>query len=224
MFWSRRLVIVAIAAATVLGAGAYAIVQLATDAPDTRADVRVVQPGAPGQPGRTLSREELSTLSPPSFTAADTQFMQRMTTHHAQALEMTALVAARHRSPDLPVLAERITISQRDEIAQMQRWLAERGLPVPTPHASHPRHDALMPGMLSDAELGRLGTARGGDFDRLFLELMIRHHQGALTMVRELYSTGGGLEPAIDRFAREVEADQRIEIRRMQELLARLRS
>lgn len=223
MLWSRRLVIVAIAAATAVGAGTYALVRLAADEPEAGTDVRVVQPGAPGQPGRTLSREELSRLSPPAFTAADTLFMQRMTTHHAQALEMTALVAARHKSPDLPVLAERITISQRDEIAQMQRWLTDRGLPVPTPHASHPGHDTLMPGMLSDDELGRLATARGGEFDRLFLELMIRHHQGALSMVRELYATGGGLEPEVDRFAREVDADQRIEIRRMQELSARLR-
>jgi len=224
MLWSRpRVAAVTAAAAAVLGAGVYGVVQVTHDEPGTQPPpARVVQPGAPGQPGRTLSPDEVAKLSPPAFTAADTLFVQRMIPHHAQALEMTALVAARHQSPDLPRLAERITISQRDEIALMQRWLTERSLAVPTPHANHAGHDTLMPGMLNDEQLRDLANARGAAFDRLFLELMIRHHQGALTMVAELYATGGGGEPATDRFARDVNADQNIEIRSMQDLLGRL--
>ena len=197
---NRRLVLFA-AAAVAVGLGVVAVVALVDDDPPVTP--RVVQPGAPGQPGRTLSPEELASLAPPAYTAADTVFVQRMIPHHAQALEMTALVAGRSASPELPPLAGRITTSQRDEIAQLQRWLTERGLAVPAPHASHPGHDQLMPGMLNDAQLESLRRARGTEFDRLFLDLMIRHHQGALAMVRELYATGGGLEPASDRFARD---------------------
>jgi uncharacterized protein (DUF305 family) len=222
MLSSRRLVVSAVAATVALGSVLIVAFQLTGDSPDEAPGTRVVQPGAPGQPGRTLSKDELSTLLPPTHTAADTLFMQRMIPHHAQALEMTALVKGRGGSPDLPLLAERIEISQRDEIALMQRWLAERGEEISAPHASPAGHHDLMPGMLNDEQLGQLKQARGAEFDRIFLESMIHHHQGALTMVQELYATGGGLEPASDRFAREVTADQSIEIRRMQDLLAQL--
>jgi uncharacterized protein (DUF305 family) len=217
----RRLVTVAVVAALALGVVAFVAVQLIERSPQRPASVRVVQPGAPGQSGRTLSQDELSSLAPPGFTAADTLFMQRMILHHGQALDMTALIEGRAASPDLPPLAARIEVSQRDEIEQMRRWLTERGQPVPGSPGSHAEHGA-MPGMLTPAELARLGQARGTIFDRLFLELMIRHHEGALTMVRELYASGGGLESASDRFAREVDADQSIEISRMRELLSRL--
>jgi uncharacterized protein (DUF305 family) len=218
----RRLVIVAVAGAVAIGLAVLVGVQLAQNGPDDSTGPRVVQPGAPGQSGRTLSPEELANLSPPAHTAADTLFMQRMIPHHAQALEMTALVAGRTQSADLPLLAERIEVSQKDEITQMQRWLSDRGVSIPTPHANHPGHDTLMPGMLNDEQLAQLERARGTEFDRLFLQLMIRHHQGALVMVQQLYAAGGGLEPASDRFAREVNADQTIEINRMQDLLADL--
>jgi uncharacterized protein (DUF305 family) len=132
---------------------------------------------------------------------------------------MTALVEERTESEDLPLLAERIAISQDDEIAQMERWLAERGEEVAA--ADHEEHE-LMPGMLTDDQLHQLDQASGASFDRLFLGRMIAHHQGALQMVDDLYGAGGGLEPAADRFAREVAADQSIEIRRMEELLGSL--
>ncbi|WP_233257708.1 DUF305 domain-containing protein [Micromonospora sp. S4605] len=106
---------------------------------------------------------------------------------------MTALVPDRADSQEVSLLAQRIETSQRDEIAQMQRWLTERGEQVPGPHAQHAGHDAVMPGMLTPEQLGRLGRARGAEFDRLFLDLMIRHHNGALTMVEQLYAAGGGL-------------------------------
>ncbi|MEV0806919.1 DUF305 domain-containing protein [Micromonospora sp. NPDC050200] len=181
-----------------------------------------VQPGAPGQPGRSLSANELSQLSPPKFTAADTLFIQGMIPHHAQALQMTALLSARTTNPDVTMLGKRIDVSQRDEITRMQRWLDERSVPSTGPQAGHAGHK-LMPGMLTGEQFDQLKQARGAEFDRLFLTFMIRHHQGALAMVEELYATGGGLEPASDQFAREVNADQSIEIQRMQELLAKMR-
>jgi uncharacterized protein (DUF305 family) len=187
----------------------------------------IVQPGAPGQPSRTLSADELAELEPPAHTDADVAFMQGMIQHHAQALLMTSLVPTRTDSRDVPLLAGRMEISQEDEIRQMRSWLEERGEEAPALHRAHGHaHGALvgarMPGMATEAELKRLRAARAAAFDRLFLELMIRHHKGALTMVRELNLSGGGLEPNVGAFARHVEADQAIEIARMQELLAKL--
>ncbi|MEV4811651.1 DUF305 domain-containing protein [Micromonospora avicenniae] len=225
MFSSRRrIVIAAVAAAVVLGASVFAVVQLTDDAPEGPvAAPRIVQPGAPGQSGRVLSPAEQSKLpAPPKHTEADTQFMQRMIAHHVQALDMTALVADRSVSKDVSLIAKRIETSQRDEIAQMQQWLTDRGEQLPGPHEHHAEHDAVMPGMLTPEQLAQLVKARGEQFDRLFLDFMIRHHEGALTMVQQLYAAGGGLEPASDRFAREVNADQGIEIRSMRELQARL--
>ena len=200
-----------------LGAAVLVSLQLADDP----AGARVVQPGAPGQAGRTLSPGDVGAITPPAHNAADTLFMQQMIPHHAQALEMAALVDNRSRSAGLPLLAERIAASQQTEIDQMQAWLTERDEEVPAAHDHHagPQHE-LMPGMLTEDQLDRLAAARGAEFDRLFLEFMIYHHQGALAMVQQLYATGGGLEPASDRFAREVTADQNIEIGRMQTMLA----
>jgi len=187
----------------------------------------IVQPGAPGQGSRTISADELSEFEAPPFVKADVSFMQGMIHHHAQALRMTALVAKRSAGTGLPLLAERMDISQESEIEQMKRWLRQRRQRVPavgsSHHHVHGSTEALMPGMLREDELRRLERARGRAFDTLFLRFMIRHHQGALTMVRRLYDSGGGAEPEADAFARHVEADQRVEIARMQELLAESR-
>ena len=160
-----------------------------------------------------------------AYTAADVRFVQRMIAHHAQALAMTALVPSRTGRPDVRLLAERIEISQRSEIALMQDWLRRRGEPVPDPVAHDAPHDAhhggsadsaLMPGMLTPLEMERLAAAEGADFERLFLELMIRHHEGALTMVAEPFpAPGAGEEPEIFNLASDVDADQRAEIRRL---------
>ena len=153
------------------------------------------------------------------------RFMQGMIGHHAQALAMAALVPARSSHEQIHLLAERIAVSQRDEIATMQQWLRERGAEVPSgdPHAHHGDH-ARMPGMLSEAELAALAAATGTAFDRSFLELMIRHHEGALVMVAELFaSLGAAQEPATYALVADVDADQRAEIARMQALLERLR-
>lgn len=159
----------------------------------------------------------------PEYTPADVTFMQGMIPHHRQALAMTALVLERTSSEKLRLLAERIEVSQTDEITQMSRWLEERGEEVPAPVANHHGHGELMPGMLTEEEMARLAAASGESFDRLFLELMIRHHLGALMMVGELLSTpGAGQEVDAYRIASEIDSDQRIEIQRMERMLATL--
>ncbi|MEU7960874.1 DUF305 domain-containing protein [Micromonospora humida] len=218
----RRVVVSGVVATAVLGAAVGVAVWAGRDDPAYQPPTsRVVQPGAPGQPGRQLSGTDLSQVSPPGFTAADSRFVQGMIPHHTQALAMTALLAGRTTSPDVTLLAKRIEVSQGDEIARMRAWLAERNVPAAGGHDGA-AHDALMPGMLTAAQFDQLKQARGAEFDRLFLTAMIRHHQGALTMVEQLYAAGGGLEPASDQFAREVNADQGIEIQRMQQMLAKL--
>lgn len=180
-------------------------------------DVRTVQPGAPGEPGRELTDEELAAVEAPGHTAVDTAFMQAMLAHHAQALEMTGLVAERTDTDETVLLAERITISQEAEIELIEQWLTDRGEAVPDPE--HHEQHASMRGMATPDQLTALGAARGPAFDAQFLRLMIAHHQGAVTMVEELYDSGGGVEPAADSVARGVEADQSIEILRMTDML-----
>ncbi len=195
--------------------------------PATETAPNIVQPGAPGQGSKTLSAEELSELEVPTFVDADVLFMQGMILHHAQALRMTALVPKRAAGGEIPLLAERMDISQKSEIEQMQRWLRQRGQSVPALTGGHQHaHGSggkLMPGMLTEQQLTRLGDARGKAFNKLFLTSMIHHHQGALVMVQNLYAANGGAEPESDAFARHVDADQQIEIARMQQLLAELR-
>jgi uncharacterized protein (DUF305 family) len=141
---------------------------------------------------------------------------------------MTDLVPDRHQSDDIALIARRIELSQRAEIALMKDWLKARDervmLAMPGDHGQgshdHASMGALMPGMLTPTQFDRLEAARGGEFDRLFLELMIQHHRGALVMVRELRAAGGAVEVEGASFAAHVEADQRIEIARMREMLA----
>ena len=147
---------------------------------------------------------------------ADTEFMQGMIGHHAQALDMVALLETRSTDPGMKMLALRIKVSQQDEIKFMRRWLAERGETVPDEHAHHAHDYKLMPGMLSPEEMAKLGAAKGPEFDRLFLEYMIKHHDGALLMVNELFKKdGAGQQPDVHAFASDVIADQQMEIDRM---------
>jgi uncharacterized protein (DUF305 family) len=180
----------------------------------------IVQPGAPGQASRVITANKAADLSHVEYTAADVRFMQGMIGHHQQAIEMTALLSSRTARDDMRKLALRIEVSQADEIKMMQRWLEVRGQPVPDPHAMHVHGATLMPGMLTAEEMARLAAAKGAEFDRLFLEGMIKHHGGALTMVQELFSTpGAGQESEIFAFASDVDADQRMEIDRMDAML-----
>jgi len=183
---------------------------------------KIVQPGAPGQPTREISAEHAADESAVRHTAADASFMQGMIGHHAQALEMVALVAERSRNEDLKRLALRIDVSQRDEMQMMREWLTRRDEAPPDPHAHHTGH--LMPGMLSAAQMTALAATQGSAFDRLFLEGMIQHHGGALAMVRDLFATpAAGQEPEIFDFASDVEADQAMEIARMRAMLKELK-
>ena len=181
----------------------------------------LIQPGAPGQASRAIAPDKASDQSHVQFTAADVRFMQGMIGHHAQALEMTALVPSRTARADLKTLAMRIEVSQADEIKMMERWLQARRQTVPGPHAMHMHGATLMPGMLTPEQMNALTTAKGTAFDRLFLEGMIQHHGGALTMVHDLFATpGAGQEADIFGFASDVDADQRAEIDRMRSMLA----
>jgi uncharacterized protein (DUF305 family) len=192
-----------------------------SSAPDGPA---IVQPRAPGQASQIISATKATDQSAVRFTPADVRFMQGMIGHHAQALEMAALVPSRTESGDLRKLALRIEVSQADEIKMMQHWLESRGQDVPAPHAMHAHGATLMPGMLTADEMTRLADATGVAFDRLFLTGMIKHHGGALIMVRDLFATpGAGQETEMFAFASDVDADQRMEIDRMSMMLEELR-
>ena len=159
-------------------------------------------------------------MSRVGHTAADVRFMQGMISHHAQAVEMTDLVDRRASSDAMRKLAQRIQVSQADEIKMMERWLSTRGEEVPSVHAHHTMGGTLMPGMLTADEMSRLSGAKGREFDRLFLEGMIKHHEGALVMVKDLFATpGAAQESDVFAFASDVDADQRAEIDRMRSLL-----
>jgi uncharacterized protein (DUF305 family) len=186
-----------------------------------------VRPGAPGQGTRTVTPDELEDARSTEHTDADIRFMQGMIQHHAQALRMTDLVPPRSTRRQIELLAQRIDLSQEGEIELMRNWLEARNERAPELHRVHGHaHGAglgrRMPGMLTEAELKKLERARGIAFDRLFLRSMIYHHQGAVKMVSDLYAGGSGFELEIDAFARNVDADQQIEIDRMQSLLEQL--
>lgn len=159
--------------------------------------------------------------------AADVHFMTGMIPHHAQAILIAGWAETHDAGPEVRRLSERIVVAQRDEIELMQFWLREKGHEAPAANATHMRmemdghmHDMLMPGMLNAEELAQLDRARGTEFDRLFLAAMIRHHEGAISMVEQLFgSYGAAQDETVFRFASDVFADQTTEIEHMQKLL-----
>jgi len=189
----------------------------------------VVQPGAPGQSTRTLPATTRATLPPRS--PKDARFMQDMIMHHAQAVEMTALIESHTANKNLGSLGARISHSQSSEIRFMQRWLQARGEPTSpvmpempgmdmAGHSMHSSHSMLMPGMLTEKQMAALRRAKGEEFDRLFLTGMIQHHSGALTMVKDLFDTAGaGQDAELFNFATDVDSGQRAEIRIMETML-----
>ena len=184
----------------------------------------VVQPGAPGKASRTLPPSTRATLPPRS--QADVEFTQGMIMHHSQAVEMTALIPSHTENKELRSLGARISSSQSDEIRFMRRWLAARGESVSMATAEMPGMDmshqpmALMPGMLTPEQMDALRKAKGAEFDHLFLTGMIQHHQGALTMVKDLFDTAGaGQDAELFNFATDADNSQRAEIRIMQNML-----
>jgi len=186
------------------------------------AQVSIINPGAPGQDSREMNADEATNLAGMRYTEADVRFMQDMIPHHHQALVMSALVPERTNRNELLEVAGRIEKSQADEIEFMQNWLAERGETVPDPTA----HDAMhmhhtMTGMATPEQMAELEAADGAAFDRLFLELMIEHHKGALTMVEDLLDQpGSAYEPVLFEFTTDITTDQTTEIERMTVMLA----
>ena len=189
----------------------------------SQAQTPIVQPGAPGEPSRLISAAEASDLAGIRFTDADVKFMQGMISHHAQAIEMTELLASRSDRDVMRRLAQRIELSQEDEIAMMQEWLRSRGQAVAELDAHHAPGWEPMPGMLTEEEMGRLEQAQAVEFDPLFLELMIKHHRGALTMVDTLLSQRGAAQDSqLFAFTSDITSDQSMEIDRMDAMLAEL--
>ncbi|MFC8682181.1 DUF305 domain-containing protein [Microbacterium ureisolvens] len=189
-------------------------------APRPTSTAPVVQLGAPGEDNRTLTpAEQLQLATPQAHTETDAVFVRDMLHHHAQALEMTGYVEERAADSDIRLLAERMRISQEDEMDQLEAWLQRRSEPVRDPDAPHDDH-ALMPGMLTADELAALEAAEGQDFDVLFLQSMIRHHEGALVMIAELFASADGAEQELAQLANHFGSDQRIEIARMAGMLA----
>jgi uncharacterized protein (DUF305 family) len=185
------------------------------------ADAPIVQPGAPGEAVKELSPEEAIAIANTSHSAADSQFMQDMIPHHHQAIEMAALVGDRTNRQELIDVAGRINASQDDEIKFMQDWLRERGEPVPEPTAHHAMHTThTMAGMATPEQMAELAAAEGAAFDRLFLTLMIAHHEGAVRMVEELLELpGSAYDAVLFEFTSDITNDQTAEIERMHALL-----
>jgi len=185
----------------------------------------IVQPGAPGKPTKKLPSSTKGTLPPPS--TADVQFMQDMIMHHAQAVEMTALIESHTRNKELRSLGARISRSQSDEIKFMKQWLAARNAATSRPMSHAPgmdmsNHEMLMPGMLTAKQMDALRKAKDDEFDQLFLSGMIQHHNGALVMVKDLFdSVGAGQDAELFNFATDVDSGQRAEIKIMQSMLAK---
>jgi uncharacterized protein (DUF305 family) len=162
------------------------------------------------------------------YTQADVDFMSHMIGHHAQALVMAGWAPTHGAGVSVRILAERIINAQQDEIATMQRWLGDRGKPVPEARPmkmmmNGVEHEMLMPGMLTEAQMRELDQAKGPEFDRLFLTYMIQHHRGAVSMVKDLFGTNGAAQDeTVFKFANDVNVDQSTEIARMERMLAAL--
>ena len=206
---------------------------------------QIIQPGAPGKPGKTVSPKDAAIVPRPPVQA-DIDFMQGMIVHHSQAVEMTELLKTRSTDKALQLMGKRITISQSDEIEYMKQWLRERGQPEASP-GGHMHHMsgtgmsgtgmsgtdmaammksmkagdmALMPGMLSPNQMKTLAKAKGSAFDRLFLTGMIQHHTGALDMVSDLFAVpGAGQDSVLFDFATDIDNTQTAEINIMRNML-----
>jgi uncharacterized protein (DUF305 family) len=184
---------------------------------------------APGGGPAAIAQARADSARHP-YTEADIHFMSGMIGHHAQAIVMANWAPTHEASPAIRRLADRIINAQHDEINSMQRWLADRQLPVPEARPTGMRmmmngveHDMLMPGMLTEAQMKQLDQARGPEFDRLFLTFMIQHHRGAVSMVKELFdSYGAGQDETVFKFASDVNVDQSTEIARMEKMLVYL--
>jgi len=181
-------------------------------------DAPIIQPGAPGEEGKVISAKQATKLANISYSPYDVTFMQDMIVHHKQAVEMALLASDRTNNKDVLDIASRIKASQDDEIAFMRRWLEERDESTKSKHASHAHH--AMMGMASKQQMSLLANAKGTDYDRQFLTLMIRHHKGAVHMVNELHDKPGtAFDPVLYTFTTDVVNDQEAEMERMSKML-----
>jgi uncharacterized protein (DUF305 family) len=189
----------------------------APQAPRADSTAPVIAPGRPGEQAKTLSPGEAATAVPsPTANAADVKYVQDMVIHHRQALDMALLAPSRADSAKLKSLADRIKAAQGPEIQYMSTWLREQEQQVPDHHAAHEG----MPGMATPEQIEALKAAKGKDFDRMFLQLMINHHLGAIKMSEQVLSSGSHIK--IEELANDVSVTQMAEIRRMQEMQAAL--
>jgi len=200
-------------------------------AADIVSDTPIVLPGAPGQSTRTLTAQEAIDIADNSYSPDDVLFMQNMIPHHAQAVEMANLVETRTNRKELVDVAGRINASQADEIKFMQDWLSERGEalePAGGHYGSGHKGEGgvhQMEGMASPEQMEKLANSNGIEFDKLFLSLMITHHEGALTMVKDLTDQpGSAYDPVLYEFTNDIVNDQTDEIERMSAMLGSLSS
>jgi uncharacterized protein (DUF305 family) len=185
----------------------------------------IVMPGAPGEAPRVIDEAQAIALSDTRYSPADVAFMQGMIVHHQQAVDMAELVEDRTNNDAVVKTADRIEASQSGEMTFMREWLEARGEPLQMGHAMHQGHGShhAMMGMAAAEQMAALAAANGTEFDRLFLQLMIAHHKGALEMVERLHDApGSAYEPVMFEFTNEVVSDQQAEIDRMNVVLAQL--
>ena len=187
----------------------------------------IILPGAPGEESRTLDAEDATNIANTSYIEADVKFLQGMIVHHEQAILMSSMVGKRTNNPTIVDLADRIDASQEDEISFMEGWLKDRdeNIPGENDHHKMDHHDMShhdmdmhleMVGMASPEQLNKLENSKSTDFDRLFLQLMIAHHDGALEMVKELKKfSGAAYDPILNEFVSDLVNDQGVEIERM---------
>jgi len=194
---------------------------LVTTAPLAAQGAPIVLPGAPGAEPRVIDAAEAIALSDTRFSPADVSFMQGMIVHHQQAVDMAKLVRQRTNNEAVLKTADRIEAGQKDEMDFMRTWLEDRNLDVAMQGMGHAHH--TMKGMASPEQMRELAAANGTAFDRLFLELMVAHHLGAVDMVDELHGvSGSAYDPVMYEFTNDVVSDQRSEIDRMNATLATL--
>ncbi|MDN3025788.1 DUF305 domain-containing protein [Streptomyces sp. S.PB5] len=214
LFRRASLAAVTLTAVAVLGLGAC---DSGSDAKPAASGPSVIVPGAPGEANRTLSAEEAADQrsEDDSPNSADVSYAQLMIQHHQQALEMTELVPDRARSTQVKKLADRIAAAQGPEITAMQSWLKSYGKAEKPAGGGHDH--ASMPGMATEAQMEKLRAVKGEEFDRLFLTLMITHHEGAITMATDVKGQGNNIR--VEEMADDVVAQQTSEISRMRDML-----
>ncbi|MCH2651618.1 MAG: DUF305 domain-containing protein [Gammaproteobacteria bacterium] len=187
------------------------------------AEVPILQPGAPGNPTKELDPETAIAIADSSYTAADVEFLQGMIVHHYQAFLMSEMAPSRTNNQTILDLAGRIDASQIDEIDFMENWLTERGKSIPDPTLMGHSHHHKMMGMATPEQMNKLEASNSTDFDRLYLNLMIRHHDGAIDMVDRLNEfPGSAYDPQLYEFVTDLENDQAVEIERMNGILISL--